>query len=73
MSLSAAGLGAKIKDEIIAKLGSPTDSTQLEKVSDAIGKAVVDYITANAIVSSTGTVTSGAGAGGAVTATGTVS
>jgi hypothetical protein len=72
MPLSAAGLGTKIKDEIIAALGTPADSTQLTTFCNAVGKAVVDYVQANAVVTSTGTVTSGAGLGGSVTATGTV-
>jgi hypothetical protein len=65
--LSQASLATKIQAEIIAQFGAPADAATLQKFANAIAKAVVDEIQANALVS--GTVTSGAGAGGAVTGT----
>lgn len=65
MALTQASLATKIQAEIIAQFGAPADSSVLLKFANAIAKAVVDEIQANAVV--TGTVTSGAGSGGAVT------
>jgi hypothetical protein len=67
MALSSSSLKTKIKNEIIALFGAATDADKLDKVAEAIAKAVVSEITTGAVV--TGTVTSGAGAGGAVTGT----
>lgn len=67
MALTQASLATKIQAEIIAQFGAPADAGTLQKFANAIAKAVVDEIQANAIV--TGTVTSGMGAGGAVTGT----
>lgn len=75
MALSQSSLAGKIKSEIINQLGDATDDGLLTKISNAIAKAVVDEIKANAVVSVT-TSTSGAQAGGATlsgTGTGTVS
>lgn len=73
MALTQASLSTKIQTEIIAEFGAPDDSSILTKFCDAVAKAVVDEIQANAVVNTTGTVTSGMGAGGATVATGTVS
>lgn len=68
MPLSAATLSAAIKTEIENIAGIDIiDEAELERFTDALATAIVDHITANALV--TGTVTSGAGAGGAVTGT----
>lgn len=73
MALTKASLSSRIQTNVIAALGTPADSTQLQKFADAVAQAVVDEIHSNGVVSVTGTVTSGTGAGGSVTATGTVS
>ena len=64
MPLSPAGLGAIIKTELIASV-APTNEAELTNFCNALGKAIVEYILANALVA--GTVTSGQGAGGTVT------
>lgn len=74
MPLVDAGLGAAIKTAIITANGVPTDDAKLTSFCNALGMAIVEYIKANAIVTITqAIVTSGAGAGGTVTGTGTVS
>lgn len=73
MALTQASLSGKIEAELETVFGSPADSVQLKKFCDAVAKAVVDEIQSNAVVNSTGTVLSGAGAGGNVATTGTVS
>lgn len=73
MALSDATLGSLIKTEIEAEFGAPADAAQLQKFCNAVARAVVAHIQAAAVVNSNGTVTTGAGAGGSVTATGTVS
>lgn len=72
MTISESSLSTKIQTEIIVEFGAPQNSAQLTKFCDAVARAVVDEITSNAVVNSTGTVTSGAGAGGGVTTTGVV-
>ena len=72
MSLTQASLSTKIHTEIVAQYGAADDDAKLTKFCDAIAKAVVDEIQANAVVTTTGTVTSGPGTGGSVTSTGTV-
>lgn len=67
MALTQASLATKIQTEIIAQFGAAADASILNKFCQAIAKAVVDEIQANAAVA--GTVTSGAGAGGAVIGT----
>jgi hypothetical protein len=66
MALSSSGLGDAIKSKLMAVV-NPTNPDELDKFAMAIGEAVVEYITASAIV--VGTVTSGQGAGGAVQGT----
>lgn len=73
MALSSASLSSKFKTQLEAIFGSPVDATKLQQFCDAMAAAVVSEIKTNAVVTTTGTVTSGAGAGGAVTASGTVS
>jgi len=73
MSMTDAGMSAAIKSAIEGNYGPATDDAKLQKFCDALGKAIVEYIQGNAVVNSTGTVTTGVGAGGAVVATGTVS
>jgi len=72
MPLSVSSLATKIQTEIIVEFGAPADSARLQKFCQAVARAVYDEITSNALVNSTGTVTTGAGAGGSVTTTGTV-
>lgn len=52
--------------------GSPAEEAKLLATWQKIGNAIVDHITSNAIVNTTGTVTSGAGSGGSTVASGTV-
>lgn len=73
MALSASSLAGKIKTQIESQFGAADDATKLQKFCLAVATAVVQEITANAQVSTTGTVTTGSGAGGTVTTTGTVS
>jgi len=63
MPLTAAGL----KAAIISEFSGPDDSGELDEFAEKIATAIIDYITANALVTVTG-VTPGAG-----TAPGTVS
>lgn len=71
MALSQATLATKIQAEIVAQFGAPADASTLQKFANAIAKAVVDEIQANAVVNPTALVAPGGG--GAVTGTGTVS
>lgn len=72
MGITSASLSTKIQAEIIVEFGAPNDSSRLTKFCNAIARAIVDEFEQNAVVNSTGTVTSGAGAGGSVTTTGTI-
>jgi len=72
MALTLASLSTKIQTEIVALYGVADSSARLKNFADAIAKAVVDEIQANAVVSSTGTVTSGIASGDPVVTTGTV-
>lgn len=67
MAMTDSGLSAAIKAAIIEISGSPSNATELQNFCDALGKAVVEYVKANATV--TGIVGSGAGSGGNVTGT----
>ena len=67
MPLSNSTLKSLIKSHIITETGSPTADADLEKFCKALADAIVEHIVAAALV--TGTVTSGAGTGGAVTGT----
>jgi hypothetical protein len=73
MAMTGAGLAALRKSKIIAAFGPATNDSQLDAWLLADSEAIVEYIQANADVSSTGTVLTGPGAGGAVSTTGTVS
>ena len=64
MPISETSLSARIVTEITAQKGAPQDPARLKQFADAVAKAVVDEITQNA--QATGSVTSGAGSGGAV-------
>lgn len=72
MPLTQASLSGKIKAEIQALYGPADNDATLTKFCNAVAKAVVDEIQANAVVNTnvTGTVTSGAGEGGEVVGTG---
>jgi hypothetical protein len=70
MPMNSNTLGTAITNAIAANIPNPTAAVtgaQLEAVWQAVAMAIVDHITSNALV--TGTVTSGAGAGGSVTGT----
>lgn len=54
MALTQASLATKIQTEIIAQFGAPDDAGILQKFADAIAKAVVDEIQANAEVTASG-------------------
>ena len=62
MPLTKESLSTKIQTEIIALYGAADDSSKLKDFADAIAKAVVDEIQANAVV--TGTVTGGGSSSG---------
>jgi hypothetical protein len=68
VALTQASLSTKIQTEIIAEFGAPDDAGILAKFADAIAKAVVDEIQANAVVTATGADPQG----GTVNSTGTV-
>lgn len=71
MSLSQSSLATRIKTEITNKCGNPMDAAKLDKMAQAIAKAVIDEIQANAVVNR-GTFTAPNG-GGAISGTGTIS
>lgn len=72
MALSAAGLSAVIKTQLLsANGGSAADNDQLQAFCDALAAAIVSYITSNAQVVGTATVAGGSSAG-AHPVTGTV-
>ena len=71
MALTLASLSTKIQTELIAQFGAADDAAILKKVADAIAKAVVDEIKANAVVTTTVTGTLPTGPV-AATGTGTV-
>lgn len=73
MAMTDAGMSAAIKSALEALIGTPENPTELQNFTDALGRAIVEYIKANAVVTSAGTVTSGGGAGETVATTGTVS
>ena len=70
MALSQATLAAKIVAEITALYGAPQNATILQNFANALAKAIVDEIQANAVVLPTALVAPNGG--GAVTGTGTV-
>lgn len=50
MAMTNAGLSAKIKTEIEAIYGAADSDQKLQDFCDALGKAIVEYVTANAVV-----------------------
>ena len=50
MPMTDAGMSAAIKSAIEALEGSPLSDAELQNFSDALGKAIVEYIKANALV-----------------------
>ena len=68
-------MSAKIKTELDAKFGASVSGYDglMQDFCDAMGKAIVEYIQANAEVASTGTVTAGVASGDPVATDGTVS
>ena len=73
MPLVGDGLGALLHTKIVAVYGAAEDDSKLVEWCNAVGEAIVDYITANAQVTSEGTVTGGTAAGDPVATTGTIS
>lgn len=76
MSMTGAGLASAVQAAIQAlpaEEGSGNIQFIRTDILNAFCTAIVEYIQANAAVASTGTVTSGEGAGGSVTTTGEVS
>ncbi len=71
MPLSQSGLSSAIKSEIQNLYGTADDDATLQKFADALAKAIVDHITANALV--TVTVTGVQNGPGTAPGTGTVS
>jgi len=67
MPLTQASLATKIQAEIIAQFGAANDAGTLNKFAQAVAKAVVDEIHANAVVN----VTTPNAQGGAATLPGT--
>jgi hypothetical protein len=72
MALTQNSLSSKLQTEIKGLLGIPADNQRLVDVCDAIAKAVVDEIQANAVVNGTTSVSGGSSSGTWPT-TGTVS
>ena len=70
MALTQASLSTKIQTEIVALYGVADNAARLKDFADAIAKAVVDEIQANAVVLPTAL--NAPGGGGAVTGTGTI-
>lgn len=73
MPMTVAGLKAAIKTAQEAAYGTPADAAEEDKFAGALAQAIVTYIEANALVTVTGAVTTGVGAGGVVSGTGTIS
>jgi hypothetical protein len=76
MAMTGDAMAAMVKTKIEALTDFPATGQSPVFADDRVLKAfcqgIVEYIQANAVVPSTGLVTSGPGSGGAVTATGTV-
>lgn len=75
MAMTGSGMKAAVEAKIAALAamsGGGNISFIRDDVLEALCEGIVEYIQANAVVPSTGLVTSGVGAGGSVTATGTV-
>lgn len=53
MAMTQASMSSRIHTEIVAQYGAADDDSKLTKFCDAIAKAVVDEIHANAVVSVT--------------------
>lgn len=67
MPLTQASLAAKISSEIAALYGAPADAAKLQSFADAIAKAIVDELKANAVVTVTGVTAGGGSAVGKIT------
>lgn len=63
MALTKASLSTKLETEMTALLGAPADPVLRKKMLDAIAKAVVDEIQANAVVTGTSVVSGGSSSG----------
>jgi len=75
VSMSGSGMAASVKAQLV-ELASQTGQGDITFLRDdiltAFCEGIVAYIQSNAVVNSTGTVDSGEGAGGAVTAVGEI-
>lgn len=69
MALTLASLSTKLQTEIVVLYGAADDAAKLKDFADAIAKAVVDEIQANAVVNVTNV--TGVLAGGATSGPGT--
>ena len=67
--MTNSGLSAMIKSQMIFHLGAPSDDAALQKFCDAMGEAIVSYLSANAQVTASGIDPQG----GSVSSTGTIS
>ncbi len=70
MPLTLAALSTNIQTELIEEFGAADDASKLKKFADAVAKAVVDEIQANAVVPSSGLIAPAGG--GPVTGSTTV-
>lgn len=50
MPLTGSGMGNAIKSRIVASSAEPPKSTDLDPFCQAIGEAIVEYLTANGLV-----------------------
>jgi hypothetical protein len=69
MALSIPGLSGEIKAQIVSCYGTADDDTKLQCFCDAMATAIINHITANAVVNPTNMLDSFSGQ---VTGTGTI-
>lgn len=66
MSMTDSGMAAAIKQAVIDEYGTPDDVSRLDNFANALGKAIVEYIKANAVVTVTGVSSGGSTAPGTI-------
>ena len=71
MGLTQSSLSTKIQTEIVALYGIADDASRLKDFADAIAKAVVDEIQANAVVTVTTSTPNAQGGAATLPGTGT--
>ncbi len=64
MVMSVPSLSLRIEDELKAAFGTPDDAQKLEDYSNAVAKAVIDELIANAVITVTGVTSGGSNATG---------